>query len=223
MALTGRPPKLTPELQQRIVQRIVTGNYPEVAAGAEGVSRATFYEWMQRGLGTHPDRRSTKALVAFADAVMGAVDKAEAYIVGQLFEFERGMRPSKRVAGRQVKTRITWSQAQAMQWRLSRSRPERWAQRPLTEVNLGMPTLPVEQDAQPERPVIQVLYARDAFEDRDDAPAYFEQGSPQAKRELARLKSDPEYEQAGKTQTLAARHPCPEELGADIATAGRRR
>ena len=45
----GRPTKLTPEVQARIVEAIEAGNYIEVAAAAAGISKPTFYGWMQRG------------------------------------------------------------------------------------------------------------------------------------------------------------------------------
>lgn len=45
----GRPSKLTPGLTEAIAARIREGNFPEVAAQCEGVHRATFYAWMQKG------------------------------------------------------------------------------------------------------------------------------------------------------------------------------
>lgn len=44
-----KPPRLTPELQQRIVATIRAGGYPHVAAQAAGVSAALFDEWLERG------------------------------------------------------------------------------------------------------------------------------------------------------------------------------
>lgn len=46
---TGRPTKLTPALQARIVKLVREGNYPETAAASLGVNRATYYRWMERG------------------------------------------------------------------------------------------------------------------------------------------------------------------------------
>lgn len=45
----GRPSKLTPAITEAIAQRVRDGNFPEVAAQCEGIHRATFYAWMQRG------------------------------------------------------------------------------------------------------------------------------------------------------------------------------
>lgn len=161
----ARPPKLTKELQARIVQRVRIGTYPEVAAGAEGVPRSVFFEWMARGRGEHPTRPATAALEAFAHAVSTAADEAEAIINQRHFEFEQGVRQSRRTPGKLVKTRISSRQVAAMQWRLARSRPERWAHRtvvegqgpadyvpPKIEIVLTSPKLSDEEyDAQRER------------------------------------------------------------------------
>lgn len=208
MTVTGRPPKLTPDLQARIVQRIVTGNYPEVAAGAEGVPRATFYEWMQRGLGNHPERKRTASLAAFAEAVMQAIDSAEALVVARLFEFEQGLRRSKRTAGRLVKSRITWSQAQAMQWRLARSRPERWGQRPVADGDALLEPPEAEMDPADMRPQINVILHRPHDEEAEaDAEELRER-----------------YAETNRAPRLGegTAHPCPEELAADSASSSGR-
>lgn len=45
----GRPGKLTPELQESIVQGIKAGNYAEVSARNSGIAPTTFFRWMQQG------------------------------------------------------------------------------------------------------------------------------------------------------------------------------
>jgi len=45
--------------------------------GAFGVSRRTFYEWIQRGNAEHPTRRTTDQLHGFAHAIAIAIDIAE--------------------------------------------------------------------------------------------------------------------------------------------------
>ena len=45
----GRKSKLTPEVQEKIVQVIRAGNYAVVAAAYAGISEKTFYEWLQKG------------------------------------------------------------------------------------------------------------------------------------------------------------------------------
>ena len=46
---TGRPTKLTPDLQAKIVEALKAGNYAEVAARHVGIASSTFYDWMKRG------------------------------------------------------------------------------------------------------------------------------------------------------------------------------
>jgi transposase len=48
-APVGRPTKLTPQVQERIVGLIAAGSYAEPAARAAGISASTFYSWMERG------------------------------------------------------------------------------------------------------------------------------------------------------------------------------
>ena len=45
----GRPTKLTPEVQEKILTSIRAGNYTEVAAAYAGISKTTYYQWIRRG------------------------------------------------------------------------------------------------------------------------------------------------------------------------------
>lgn len=65
----GRPSKLTPALQARIVKLVREGNYPETAAQSEGVSRTAYYEWMEKG---RARAKGDDAYADFADAVTRA-------------------------------------------------------------------------------------------------------------------------------------------------------
>ena len=47
--MSGRPSKLTSEVQASIVGAIEQGNFAEVAAALAGIHRDTFYSWMDRG------------------------------------------------------------------------------------------------------------------------------------------------------------------------------
>jgi len=44
----GRPTKLSPETQEKIVTCVAAGNYIDVAAAYAGVAKSTVYEWMSR-------------------------------------------------------------------------------------------------------------------------------------------------------------------------------
>jgi hypothetical protein len=45
----GRPPKLTPELQENIIHYLRFGNFLETAAAFNGVDRTTLWRWITRG------------------------------------------------------------------------------------------------------------------------------------------------------------------------------
>lgn len=45
----GQPPKLTPELQDKIVQVVRAGNYLKVAAQYAGIGYSTLQSWLARG------------------------------------------------------------------------------------------------------------------------------------------------------------------------------
>ncbi len=102
----GRPTKLTPEVQARIVEAIEAGNYIEVAAAAAGISKFTFYGWIQRGT-DEPDSIYSN----FANAVEKARATAEARSVARILK-----------AGNDG----TW---QADAWYLERSAWQRWGRR----------------------------------------------------------------------------------------------
>ena len=69
--MTGRPTKLTPELQAAIVADVEAGNYGETAAALSGIDRATFYRWMAVGKNGEQPYRD------FFDAITRARAKAE--------------------------------------------------------------------------------------------------------------------------------------------------
>lgn len=98
----GRPSKLTPELQDRIVKLIEAGNYMDTAAACCDVSRETFFKWMRRG-----NRQKHGPYRRFVDAVKKAEGLAEARALVRV-----------RKAGER------WWQAEA--WYLERKFPNRW-------------------------------------------------------------------------------------------------
>lgn len=106
----GRPTKLTPELQAAIVEAVEQGNYPEVAAMAQGMDRATFYRWMQRGESNAEDDRPFRD---FRDAVTHARAVAEHYAL------------------QVVRTGFAHDDkgAERAQWYLERTAPDRWGRR----------------------------------------------------------------------------------------------
>lgn len=102
----SRPSKLTPETQTQITRLIQVGNTVEVAAEAAGISRSTFFSWMERGAEAGP---KNKPFRDFRTAVEQARAEAEATLVARIAKAAQNG---------------SWS---AAGWLLERSVPERWA------------------------------------------------------------------------------------------------
>jgi hypothetical protein len=77
----ARPTKLTPEVAEGIATLIEHVVHPVVAAGAWGVSQATYYEWLARGEDRDDLRPSDPLYTAFAERVRTAEYKAHAALV----------------------------------------------------------------------------------------------------------------------------------------------
>jgi hypothetical protein len=70
--------KLTADAEAIILTYIEAGAADYIAAEAAGIDQRTFRDYVQRGQGLHPKRRSTPQLVRFAKAVMEAKARARA-------------------------------------------------------------------------------------------------------------------------------------------------
>lgn len=102
---TGRPTKLTPAVQAKIVAGVERGNYGEVAAALAGVSRASFFRWLARG-----EAEEQGPFRDFRDAIKEAESAGEDYAV----EMVRKAMPGN------------W---QAAMTYLERRHPDRWARK----------------------------------------------------------------------------------------------
>lgn len=114
LSINGTKEKLTPELTDRLVAVLRTGNYIEVACRAVGLPPRTFRDWMARG--ASGDRRDL-IYRGFRERVEEARALGEVALVREV----------------QQAARENW---QAAAWMLERSYPERWArlsQRPQAE------------------------------------------------------------------------------------------
>lgn len=115
---SGRPTKLTKELQAEIVKYLKVGNYVEVAASIVGIHKDSLYEWLKRGArekarrkkGEKPNYAESK-YVSFSDAVKSAQGKAEAINLGFIHAAARK------------------GQWQAAAWHLERMFPAKWGRR----------------------------------------------------------------------------------------------
>lgn len=122
----GRPPLLfRPEITTAIVEAIEMGNYVETAVQYAGVSKSTFYNWMDRGtserdrLLANPDAEPNPTEVPFMEFV-DAVEKASAKA------------EVRNVAIIQKAAPTTW---QAAAWWLERTRGRKYARKMDTEIS----------------------------------------------------------------------------------------
>lgn len=100
--MTGRKPKLTRELNQRICEFLRAGNYAEVACASVGVGTTTFYRWLEEA------ETRGGLFREFRDAVLAASAEAEMEAVTII---------------RSVKT------PEHAKWFLERRFPERWGRK----------------------------------------------------------------------------------------------
>lgn len=103
----GRPAKLelTPDIQQRLIQAILSGNYLETAAAYAGIARSTLYSWLRRCA-----RENNGPFHELSNAVKKALADAEVRDVTHIAK-----------AGE--------SEWQASAWRLERKFPDKWGRR----------------------------------------------------------------------------------------------
>jgi len=115
----GRPTKLTPEVKDKIIRYIRGGNYIETAVQASGITKKSFYNWLDRGnkelerLAKSPKarvRQSEQIFVDFVKEVDKAQAEAEAKDVMLLAEFAK-------------------EDSNVIRWRLERKYPQRWGNR----------------------------------------------------------------------------------------------
>ncbi len=116
----GRPSKLTPEVQARIVQAISGGNFRQVAAEWAGVSAKTLREWMARGA-----KAKTGPFAEFRAAVLEAERAAEIRMVALVMK-------------------AAADDPKHAEWWLERKCPSRWARRDKSPPRNGGPTAIIE-------------------------------------------------------------------------------
>lgn len=98
----ARRDKLTPEIQEKVVQAIALGATYEVAATYSGIRRETIWRWVKRGEGERNGRYK-----AFADAVKAADGKSAVQALANIRAAAKG----------------SW---QANAWLLERRYPEQY-------------------------------------------------------------------------------------------------
>ena len=73
----GRPSKLTPEVQEKIVNALILGSYRADAAQFAGVDKATLRRWLVRGA-----QEKDSFYAAFRDAVLEAESRSKVTAIG---------------------------------------------------------------------------------------------------------------------------------------------
>ena len=133
--MSGRHTRLTPAVQQTIVNALAVGVPFASACQLAGIGHDTGLEWLERGEGRHPKRPSTPAYVQFAHAISHARAQDEARRVarihkagegGTLLERTTTTHPDGRVITKERYMEPDW---RADAFHLERSRPQEWGQR----------------------------------------------------------------------------------------------
>jgi len=137
---TGRPTKLTPELQENICKYIAEGNYLSVACQAVGITPVTYSNWLDKA--QEEEKNGGGMYFSFLCAVKRAEAEQEATIVARLVDAAMpGER--KRVVrtddeGKQTieitETGGEWLSAATY---LERRHPDRWGRKDRTRVDIN--------------------------------------------------------------------------------------
>lgn len=104
----GRPTKLTPEVQEKIINRLKIGMYVEPACAYAGINKDTYYDWIKRGA------RGESPYKDFFDAVEEAISSAETRLLTKVQQ-------------------LAEKQWQAAAWILERRWPHRWCKKEKVE------------------------------------------------------------------------------------------
>lgn len=123
----GRPSKLTPGIQEDIVERIRAGVHGEVAARAAGISERTFYLWKEKG------ESGEGRYSQFLQSIKEAEAEAEEDALRAIREAATGWKKTKtriKQSDKGFEETVEESEErnwQAAAWYLERKHPERWA------------------------------------------------------------------------------------------------
>jgi len=115
---TGRPSKLTPQLQEKICEYIANGNYLNTACQATGITDSTLFNWMKRA-----EEEGKNGGGRYFD-FMVAIKKAEAQAEAALASMIKETALQKK----------EWLPAMTF---LERRHPDRWGRRDRTRVDIN--------------------------------------------------------------------------------------
>lgn len=119
----GRPTKFNREIRDKIINAIKAGMYVESAAKYAGISKDTFYDWLDKGA-----KKLDPKLVEFSDAVGKAMGESELRDVLNIERAAQGAKAKYDANGvlTQQEMKPDWK---ASAWRLERKFPKRWGRR----------------------------------------------------------------------------------------------
>jgi transposase-like protein len=138
MARTGRKPKLTPDLQKRFVDALLSGNFIDTACNYVGISPATYYDWMKQG-----EKSNAKPeMLEFSEAVKRARAEAEVRNVSLINTAARDPRH--------------WT---AAAWFLERSYPTKWGRQQKVELT-GANGAPISLEVEAKQAIKELLDQR---------------------------------------------------------------
>lgn len=122
----GRPTKLTSDLTKQIAKLLTDGNYVETVCDYVGLSRSTFYEWLERG--ENAEDGTDIEFAEFSDTIKKAIASVE-------METVKSVR----------KGPMNW---QSKAWWLERRHPDRWGNRGKQQVeHTGKDGEPIKQES----------------------------------------------------------------------------
>ncbi len=142
---TGRPTKLTPEVQETIVSNLSSCAHRSIAASCAGIGKRTFVTWMRKGKELPKSRYGS-----FRRAILEAETRAE-----------------MRLAALIVKAAA--NDPKQAQWMLSHRFPQRWGEKTRMELS-GRAGAPVEVSVADARAEIIRSLERLAVEHNRDHP-----------------------------------------------------
>lgn len=168
----ARSSKLTPAVEQRIVEAIRAGNYRAIAARAAGIDERTLFRWTERGsrfdeimaerrqlstdalkravknLGLRPRNNSRRALLA-------ALERHERRFAEFAENVERAAAEAELKYVKHLEDLAGKGDVKAVTFMLERSRPKRWGRRD----HLQLQEIPHEMIEQQGRAIIAAIDA----------------------------------------------------------------
>lgn len=141
MAKRGRKPKLTPEVQERLINALLAGNYVETACEYAGISRSIYYSWLAEA----EKPRAKKEFLELKDAVGKARAEAEMRNVSKI---------------QKAADKGSW---QAAAWWLERSHSKKWGRQQKVELS-GLDGAPIDVQIDAKTALLNFLKAKEQGE-----------------------------------------------------------